>query len=133
MVTVSALDHHVVGDRFIAHATNARPHPLNYHLIEMSSGKASSHPLPIDGEKSVDALDLFLLQEEVLQEKFQSDFPAKDALFLPVLLLKPVYIVSSKNNKLFPLLVGAVFLCFDASVATTEILMAGHKVYFFFR
>lgn len=82
MVTVTTPDHHILGGyRFIAHATNARLHHLNYHLIEMSSGKTTSHTLPHDEEKKIDALDVFLLQEEVLQ---LNDFPAREDLsYLP--------------------------------------------------
>ena len=79
---------------------------MNCHLIEMSSGKATSHPLPIDGEKSVDALDVFLLQEEVLQEEFLNDFPAKedwyyvpevlDTVLLQIMAVTPFPVVEKK-------------------------------------
>lgn len=79
---------------------------MNCHLIKMSSGKASSHPLPINGEKTVDALDLFLLQEELLQEEFQNDFPATedwyyvpevlDTVLLQIMAVTPFPIVEKK-------------------------------------
>lgn len=85
MVTVTTPDHHILGGyRFIAHATNARLHHLNYHLIKMSSGKTTSHTLPHNEEKKIDALDVFLLQEELLQLEFLKEFPAREDLtYLP--------------------------------------------------
>ena len=79
---------------------------MNCHLIEMSSGKATSHPLPIDGEKSVDALDFFLLQEEVLQEEFLNASHAKedwyyvpemlDTVLLQIMAVTPFPLVEKK-------------------------------------